>query len=392
MASTGNNPLDGVRHDCSRDLAVTDGQDELICLCDLDLHGRNPRVISPKRMTILDESSSANLQREGAIAAIGLLVVLSLSITLVQDWVGRSTIYAPGFEAKRLVLHESILHNRVPAGAQTWGDVGANSVNTRVAVVYVAEVARRLTGRDVNDIYRVIDSVALFASLIVLFFYLQTFVPPVYALVGVLYLGAVLPLTLQLAYFHPWDRVSLLAWTALLLLLRFGRFVAFAALLAFSITIKFDTLLLPALYWLVRVTTRNWRAVTAQTVALFALTFGIWWALLWALPGGISGWSLLSQTRINVEDFRSMLVAYPPLIGFGAPLILAAVGLRDESRFVVASAGFGLLLLTVFALLTNFREFRAELPALILILPAALGTLVRTNPHPRQKSPQLRTL
>jgi len=333
-------------------------------------------------MLIPDERPSTSPKREGAIAAIGLLVILSFSITLVQDWVGRSAFYAHEVEARRLALHESILHNRLPAGAQTWKDVGGNSVNTRVAVVYFAEGARRLTGRDVNDIYRVIDSIALFSSLIVLFIYLQTFVPPVYALVGVLYLGAVLPLTSLFGYFHPWDRVSLLAWTTLLLLLRVGRFGAFTALLAFSVTIKFDTILLPALYWLVRVTRRNWPAVTAQTAALFALTFGMWLALLWAFPSGFTGISPLSQIRVNVGDFRSLLVAYPPLIGFGAPLILAALGLRHESRFAVASAGFGLLLLTVFAVLSNFREFRAELPALILILPPALGTLVRANPHP----------
>jgi len=40
----------------------------------------------------------------------------------------------------------------------------------------------------------------------------------------------------------------------------------------------------------------------------------------------------------------------------------------------------------VFALLSNLREFRAEIPVVILILPAALGTLVRTIPHPLEKS------
>lgn len=83
-----------------------------------------------------------------------------------------------------MALHEGILHNRLPAGAQTWKDLGANSVNTRVGVVYFAEAVRRLTGEDVNNVYRVIDSIALFAALIVLFVYLRTFVPESYALLA----------------------------------------------------------------------------------------------------------------------------------------------------------------------------------------------------------------
>jgi hypothetical protein len=134
-------------------------------------------------MSIISERLSAHSERESTIVAIGLLIVLSFSITLVQDWVGRSTFYSQ-VRSKTLALHEGILHNRLPAGAQTWKDLGANSVNTRVGVVYFAEAVRRLTGEDVNNVYRVIDSIALFAALIVLFVYLRTFVPESYALLA----------------------------------------------------------------------------------------------------------------------------------------------------------------------------------------------------------------
>lgn len=309
---------------------------------------------------------------------VALLIALSLSLALVQDWVGRSTVYAPEFEVRRMALHEAILYNRLPPGVQTWRELGANGVNTRVGVVYLAEGLKRLTGQNTNIIYRVIDLGALFASLIALFFYLSTFVPRVYALIGVLYVGAVLPLTSLFVYFHPWDRVSLLAWISLLFLLRTGRFGFFAALLAVGVTIKFDIFVLPLLYWLVRATPKNWSSVTAQTVALVVLTFGIWSALLLALPGGTTATSAVSQLQTNLTDFRNLSITSPPLIGFAVPAILAALGLRHEHRFTVASAAVGVLFLMVLLLQANFREFRAELPALLLILPAALGTVMRT--------------
>ncbi len=328
-------------------------------------------------MPISREGSFTRPERKRVVGLVALLIILSLSLTLIQDWVGRATVYAPDLEARRMALHEAILYNRLPPGVHTWRELGANSVNTRVGVVYLAEGLTRLTGQDTSTIYRVIDLVALFASLIALFFYLSRFVPPVYAIIGVVYVGAMLPLTSLFGYFHPWDRVSLLAWISLLFLLRTGRFGLFAALLAVCVTIKFDIFVLPLLYWLVRTTPKNWPAVTAQTVALVVLTFGIWSALLFALPGGTTTTSALSQLQANLTDFRDFSITFPPLIGFAIPATLAVLGLRHEQRFTVASVAVGFLFLMVLLLQANFREFRAELPALVLILPAALGTIER---------------
>ncbi len=325
------------------------------------------------------------------VSRLALLLLLCASMTMVQDWVGTLTLYSPSFAARRELMHESVLANRLPDGAQSWPELGANGLNIRVTVVYLAEGVRRLTDLKVGQVYRLIDAVALFAALIALFFYLRASVPPEYALLGLIYLSATLPLTAFFAYFHPWDRVSLLMWICLLLLLRADRIWLFTVLLAFSVTVKFDTILLPTLYWLVRVTRENWVSVSVRAAALFVVTFGVW-ILLQVVFGSLSYWDPWIQVQRNISDFAALPARFPPVLGFGLPVLLALAGLRDEPHFTRMSAIFGFLLLIMFAIITNFVEYRAELPALILILPAALGTLHRLLAMPARQPELARPL
>ena len=73
-------------------------------------------------------------------------------------------------------------------------------------------------------------------------------------------------------------------------------------------------------------------------------------------------------------------VKNPTLLAFGLPIAwgLAGLfamqkrGLPRPDRFSVASFGFGLMLLVLFFLLTNFHEYRAQNMVTILLLPLAL--------------------
>jgi hypothetical protein len=306
-----------------------------------------------------------------------LLVILSAVVTLVvQGWVGSATIYSPQYAARRLAAHEILLHNRLPEG-HTWTSIGSNWVNARVAIVYVSEWVHRVTGLSLAQVYWGIDSLALFASLLLLFGFLRASASTEYALIGLLYVAAVLPLTYFLHVFHPWDRASLLCWVLLLRFLRDRKMVLFSVVLALSIPIKFDTVLVPALYLLCYVSRENWRAVALRTAALFAISFGAYATLRVLIPGGFEPRLISEQLRQNLWDLWTMHVRYPPFLGLALPGLLALAGLRATDRFGRACAAFAVLISVPLLIATNFAELRAEMPVLVLLLPAALAGLER---------------
>jgi len=321
-----------------------------------------------------------------------LLLIASLTLVL-QRWVGDVTIYRPELAERRQLLHEAILHNRLPQGNATWTELGANDLNVRIATVYFAEWVHRATGFNVQKIYKSLDTIALFAALLLLFAYLRMTSKPSFALVGLLYVAAILPLTYFYGYFHPWDRASLVCWVALLMLLRRERLVAFAVLLAVSIPIKYDTILLPGLYFLAKITRHTWPQVVVRSALLFALSFGIWMGMRLLLPGGFEERHLMAQLLSNLRDFQSTSYGYPPLLGLALPILLALGGIQWSDRFSRASVVFGLLLLVPFFTRSNFIEIRAQIPVILLMLPSALMALrflCEGEPDAKARSPSLK--
>ncbi|MBK8535851.1 MAG: hypothetical protein IPL59_12425 [Candidatus Competibacteraceae bacterium] len=302
-----------------------------------------------------------------------LFILLAGSLTMIlQKWVGNITLYQAELEERRLVLHEAILNNQLPPGYTSWKSLGANGINIRVATVYLAEKIHRITNISILKIYKLIDTGALFISMLLLVAYLRKTSPPIYTLIGLLYFAAILPLTYFFAVFHPWDRLSLVCWIALLILLRSERHIAFTALLAISITVKYDTLLLPSLYFLANVAKYNWPRVVVSSALMFTVSFGVWIGLRIILPGGFEDKNVAGQLLINLSDFRSNLFYYPPLLSFIAPILLALIGFRYSDRFSRASVIFGILLFVPFIILANFIEIRTQIPILILLLPSSL--------------------
>src|SRR5258706_12209160 len=94
---------------------------------------------------------------------IGVLIALVAAIITVVR-VSDLSVYSADNTHKRAELHEAIMHND-PPGDGTWDDSGANNVNVRVAVVWIAEHLSRMTGKSTDFIYRAIDLAALFAAL-----------------------------------------------------------------------------------------------------------------------------------------------------------------------------------------------------------------------------------
>lgn len=313
--------------------------------------------------------------RQRTIHAL-LLVVLAYVLTMTgQFWIGYRHVYSARPQAAAL-LHEAILRNQVPVG-MTWEQLGASGTNLRRGSIVLAEGLRQASGLPLQSVYFALDTVFLFATLILLGVYLRRWLEPVWVALGLCFVGAVAPLTYLFYYFHPWDRLSQLLWLAALFFLRDRRFWPLAAALALAVWVKYDAVLLPLL-WAMAVWPTGGRRAWVQTVALLVLAAGLLAGLKWLYPTEQRGQNLDLVARAGEMVQRTATelgergFAFPPLLMFAVPLGLAAAGWRHLERYHRACVLFGCVLFVPFALASNLREVRAQVPILFLVLPAAL--------------------
>ena len=312
----------------------------------------------------------------GAVALVWLLATIVIGL---QSWLGDQTIYSRALETKREVFHFAILANEAPGGAG-WGAVGALSIQKRVGVVYLAEALRKFTGLAIGKVYKVLDTLFLFVSLLSLFFYLRKWVPDIYCLLGVLYFCTALPLTYFFQLFHPWDRLQLTIWIALLWLVADRRFVLLMVGLLLSVLVKFDTILLPFFYLLANISRNHWRRTALESLVLLVLAFGAYLLVgrLFPAPLDNAGFDLNNAHVMllrNLQMFADLNLRFPPLLVHALPVLLSLLFLRSKPRFVWTSVVFALGLTAVYMLFSNFEEVRAHMVVLVLVLPSALISL-----------------
>lgn len=310
---------------------------------------------------------------------LALLGALAAVLTMaLQGWVGLETIYAPEFEAKRQMFHEAILTNTPPE--KGWAAVGAAALNIRVTAVYMAEGLHQLVGVSVSRAYWLLDTVFLFAVLFGLPLYLRRWLPATWCLLGMLYMAAMLPLTYLLHVYQPWDRMQLAAWLLLLALVRDDRPWLIAAVLALSITVKFDTVLIALLYGLTHLRPNDWRKKVAACGMLAVVGYATLAALTLCYPAPTEparfGLEVAAtQLRQNVQDLGALNVRHPTVLVMVLPAILALIGISRRPRFLVAGVIFGCVLTAVWAAFTVYVEVRAQMSLLLMLLPPALLTL-----------------
>ncbi|MDF2771401.1 MAG: hypothetical protein K0S86_895 [Geminicoccaceae bacterium] len=317
-------------------------------------------------------ASRARPARNSRVLQLVALLGLSAAITLTtQVWVGGATIYSPELKDHRERLHQIILENR----AQSPGEkraLGVNTTNIRIGTVYAAEAIHRATGLSISRVYRVMDTVALFAALPLVFWLFRRMASREYALLAMLYVGSILPLTYFLFYFHPWDRPTLVLWILMLACIHDDRPVLLGALLLVSMVVKFDALFLPGLYFLVHANRGALVPVARKTAGLFVVTVGTYAVLRMIFPGGSAVGNAWWQIRTNFQHMADYSVGYPPLLGLGVPVFLALIGWRHANRFARACVVFAGGLAGIYFLNSNFAELRAMMNVVLLVLPAAL--------------------
>jgi hypothetical protein len=327
------------------------------------------------------------------VAGAILLVTLAFfAAVTMQRWVGGETIYAKELEARRLQLHVAILNNRPPS-AQTWESLGAQYDNVRIGSVWLAEGVHRAIGMSIAKTYFVIDTLFMWITLMLLFVLLEEWVDCVYSLLGLLYFISVLPLTYIFYYFHPWDRPSQALWVLLLLCVKKQWKGRFAAVLALSMFVKYDTVLAPLLYWLGSVRRDRVKQATIFAAVMFAMSFGILYFLVARFPEGASvlrdiDFAITKISR-NLKYMIQSHVMYPPVLAHLLPAVLVPFGWTRADQAARAAALFGgICLVPIWFIESNFEEVRAEVPLIILLLPTALLGLQRLVEARRKKGGQ----
>ncbi len=313
----------------------------------------------------------------------GAAILLLWAIAAVNVfWVGRATIYSPGLEARRESLHRAVLSGDLPEGVRTWDEIGANSSALRPAVPWVAERIATATGLPLGLAYQLIEFAAILGAIAALFLVLRRWVPAERAVLGCLYLGVVLPLSYFSHYFHPWDKPALALWLAAAALMLADAVVPAALVIGLAVLVKFDAVVLPALYMLVHARRTKARAFAPRAALLWLAAIAPFLLLRWMRPDAAEPRELVPQLVANIQVFRETWYAYPPLIAFLLPVSLGALGWTDSTRAERALYGFALGVLGILAATTNFVEVRAELAPLALLLPCALRGFERLAGRP----------
>ncbi len=322
----------------------------------------------------------------GRYGSLFLLVLLvSVIVSTAQSAVGDATIYSQAVAPNRELLHRAILDNRPPSSG--WGSVGATKTNVRIGVVHLAESIRLLTNASLHDIYRGIDTVFLSVFLLGLFAYLRQWVPALYALVGLMFVGAVLPLTYLMHYFQPWDRLQLCLWLLVLQTIKAHKPVLLAGALCVGMLVKFDMLLVPLLHLASHASRQSVKRVTVETALLSLLAVCLYFGLDGAFantgdPARFNPETAFLRASSNLGTINDRGLSHPALLLHGLPLLLALVRFRTRERFLAVGVLFACSMSIIWYLFTVYAEVRTQAMLLILLLPPALMTLrEELSPH-----------
>jgi hypothetical protein len=300
-----------------------------------------------------------------------VMLIASVAAIITVKNVSDLSVFSEINADKRNELHTAILHND-PPGEDTWTDWGANNLNVRVAVVWVADHLSEITGKPVNFVYAAIDLATLFVALLGIYWLLKHWYSPVEAVLGLLLFCLFLPLTALNHYFHPWDRPMLFLWAAMILALVNGRVVLFAFLYTISVIVKFDSIFAAGMILFLSAGTDTWWRATRTTLIVAAFGATALTVLLILYPGGQEPIDVFKQISRNISVAVEQGFAYPPFLTYGLLLALGTVGWKSAPIPVRRLYVFGLLLLIPHMLLTNFLEVRAQVGTILSMLPLAL--------------------
>lgn len=316
-----------------------------------------------------------------------LLGVFALLQTVtLQHWIGQPNLYGPRetvHAKKTLELHEAILRNRPPTG-KSWEyfTPGGVTLSHRVGTVYLAETLAAISGKSIFSVYKWLDHGALFFTILFLFLFLKAQAPPLFSLVGVLFFCGAQVTTYFYHYFQPWDRISQLIWVLGLWAVYQRRFLFIAPAIILGVITKYDYLLLGGVYFLFLLLRGTWKEAFVKGGMAFLVGVTTYFLVrLMISDSTVEAGQLVDRdfnmTRFNLEWMARDALRYPPILVFFVPSVFVFLGWGRASAFQKASAIVVAGAVPIYFCTMAFNETRAEMPLLIMMLPAALKGLQR---------------
>lgn len=306
-----------------------------------------------------------------------LLAWLAFIVSTVEvHFVGDLTLYSPNSNAVRAEMHERVIRNQPPENG--WAALGANGINIRIAVPYLVEFVHYLTGARVAWIYQGVDFCCLWLGTVILFLFLNRQFTVLESALACGYFAAILPITFAFHVYHPYDRVSFLAWLLCIWCARSGRIREFGIVSIIAVLIKYDAIMLPVLFFACNCNRQNWRRLLIQCSLISATLISLVALLIALIPGGFEARDPEALILRNLTMMIGTgLLPYAPILAFGLPLALAISGYGVGDRFVRASVWFAGLIAVILFATSNFQEVRAEQMLVPLLAPGALLGLRR---------------
>lgn len=285
-----------------------------------------------------------------------------------------------------------------------------NNEQSRVLQYYIPEFFHKLFGMSVPDAYILQRLLFVFITFCAFHLYLRKWFDQRGAMLGVVFLAAIMPLT----YFnHLQESAPLLMLMFLLCLwaIRENRHWLYAGLLLVGAMANETVLIIPAVYWFYQVGELNWKKpewprlfrVSVMTLITCAPAYA--WTILiryitrdaehlggaWHLPDNLAsiGDALLS----NPLDWWNKPYLYIFII-FGAMWVYAYLRWADKPLFL-RRASLMVPLFVISHMLTGIiLEVRQMIPISYIIIPMALLYLIPMNesdePATAKKSKKLR--
>ncbi|WP_298003338.1 MULTISPECIES: hypothetical protein [Anaerolinea] len=288
-------------------------------------------------------------------------VLFSLALTLA--YVYFFNIEKPALEM-RLALHRQILEGSAPSPYQY-----------RVLVPFLAEAIFRVERLFFSDwrafalSYIVLNGLALFFWLWAGFALLRVWFRREYALIGTLFVAAVMPLTFYDHYFQPWSFWEALFYTLALLLMAQGRrgWLGLVVLLA-SLNRETGVLILPA-FALTAVagqrlfSLRGWHWKHVGWLVLYALLWGgVFLGLRWLRPATAHVETLAQIWQFNIQPAHLFRAAVNWILFLGGFWLLAGVGYRRAPKFLQRAAWVLVFHLPLIVVWGYWQEVRMLLP------------------------------
>jgi len=303
-----------------------------------------------------------------------IVILLLLGISIMLSIVHTFTVDFPR-SVDRLQLHRQIIEG-----------TAQSPYRYRVllpVIAHVGAIAAQSSGRityrkAVTAIYIGIQFAAIFGGLTLFYGYSQIWLPRIGALVGTLFVAAMMAPTFLYYFFQPWGHLEFLTFTAAMWLIEKQRPGWFALLVVIATLNRETGCFLVVLYGLCNWQRLPQRRVFAVTTALACITattiLGLRFVRGFALHEG--------QERPDFLVYRFVAnMTHPlPIISvicfFGVLWVLAFRNLQEKPALLTRALWYLPVFFTAHLLAANIEEVRYFLTICPIIVPLAMLSLL----------------